>query len=539
MKKIVGLILFVFGWSLFGFGAKFYVDPNQGSMSNSGSSTAPWSTLAEVISQHKIESYHYSPLPYSANSQLVVFDQGAPVQAGDTLVLRDGLHGDIELFGYYNSLPIYVLAEAEHHPVLRTLRVAGCRQWIFKGLTISSEPYGDYANNILVSIESHNWHGPCARIEVADCQVYSTDSPWVNADDWVNKASDGFFVRADSISLMDNQVRNVYFGIELMGDYNQAVGNSIVNFAGDGSRILGSHNLLDGNLIKNCYKVDDNHDDGLQSFTTNGLVVDSNIVRNNIILNYDDPNQPLLGPLQGIGCFDGFFRHWVVENNLIVVNHWHGISFYGAIDCRIVNNTVLDPTPATNPGPSWIKITDNKNGMPSSGCVVKNNVANNFQIDDGIATNNITLATFADYQNEFVNPSVYDFNLLSTSALIDGGDASVAPPFDINGTSRTTNGSGPDIGAYEYDYLVGTLPVLSEEKIVVSPNPVVDYLDVIGEVKGDIMLFSASGLLVRQTSATGRVSRLATAGLPSGIYYLVFRSGGLGRLMVERVFVGG
>ena len=33
--------------------------------------------------------------------------------------------------------------------------------------------------------------------------------------------------------------------------------------------------------------------------------------------------------MHGIGCFDGMFVDWVVENNVIITDHWHGITFAG------------------------------------------------------------------------------------------------------------------------------------------------------------------------------------------------------------------
>ena len=67
------------------------------------------------------------------------------------------------------------------------------------------------------------------------------------------------------------------------------------------------------------------------------------------------------------------FEDWVVENNVVFVDHWHGITLSGAVDSRIVNNTVCDIN-SESPGPSWIRIGDHKNGTPSSGCVVRNNL---------------------------------------------------------------------------------------------------------------------------------------------------------------------
>ena len=54
------------------------------------------------------------------------------------------------------------------------------------------------------------------------------------------------------------------------------------------------------------------------------------VLRGNTIINYEDPDQPHRGTLQGIGCFDGMFVDWIIENNVIIVDHYHGITLSGA-----------------------------------------------------------------------------------------------------------------------------------------------------------------------------------------------------------------
>ena len=49
----------------------------------------------------------------------------------------------------------------------------------------------------------------------------------------------------------------------------------------------------------------------------------------------------------------------------------------------------------------------------------------------------------------FVNPSGYDYHLLSTSPAIDAGTSTDAPSTDLGGNPRPS-GKGYDIGAYEY-----------------------------------------------------------------------------------------
>ncbi|UCD52697.1 MAG: hypothetical protein JSW27_08675, partial [Phycisphaerales bacterium] len=137
------------------------------------------------------------------------------------------------------------------------------------------------------------------------------------------------------------------------------------------------------NTVKNCYNVNANHDDGFQSWSVGpggvgtGEVVGV-VLRGNTIINYEDPNQPHRGALQGIGCFDGTFVDWVVENNVVITDHWHGITLGGARGCLVINNTVLDRN-EQRPGPPWICIDRHKNGTAPVDCVVRNNLATDFR----------------------------------------------------------------------------------------------------------------------------------------------------------------
>ncbi len=504
------------------FGQTYYIDPVNGDINNSGSKDAPWSTLQDVVTNNMIESYMYTPLPYSNASKLVVKNQGAAVHSGDTLILLDGMHGEFVLQNYNNTTDIVVMAGEGHEPIIQRILLQGCSNWKITGLTVSAEPYGSYSNEYLVNLESHAHQGPTKLIEIDSCNIYSTESPWTAASDWLSKAGSGIFVGGDSINVYGNIITNIKFGLTLHGDYGNAVDNDIVNFSGDAARILGSNNLFENNLIKNCYDVDENHDDGIQSYTTNGIVADNNIVRGNIILNYEDPNQPLLGDLQGIGCFDGFYNNWIVENNLVVVNHWHGITFLGARDFKIVNNTVLDPTPQVQPGGAWIMIADHKNGSPSTGCTVKNNVANKFTIPGSFSGNKVLNSKF-QYGQNFVDYSANDFHLLSKSSLINKADNSLAPAVDIEGVSRP-QGDGSDIGCYEYkDYQTSAGIFETHKNIDIIPNPVTDKFQLVAKrelMDYNIEIIDLNGSVLQKANFDINGSFVNISSLHSGIYFV-------------------
>jgi len=284
----------------------------------------------------------------------------------------------------------------------------------------------------------------------------------------------------------------------------------------------GSYNLFEHNLIKNSYKIDDNHDDGIQSFTTNGVIVDNNIIRSNTIINYEDPNQPLRGDLQGIGCFDGFYRHWRIENNLIIVNHWHGITLLGADSCIIVNNTVLDPSPDITPGGSWIMIDNHKDGRPSTNCIVANNVANSIDVK-GLTTNNIILNSYTEYFANFVDYTKNDFHLKKGSILIDKADKNYAPVQDIENNMRNI-GLAPDIGAYEYIFPDET-DNPNNTDIKIYPNPAKVSITIENNSEDySIKIFDSMGNLKLFNKSNTKTTNLNLKELGTGLFYIVIKN---------------
>ncbi len=434
--------------------ADFYIDPVNGSDAGDGSADDPWQSLAAVFDDGLIQTQDWPDYPYQDGMQLVTVNAGAPVQAGDTLWLRDGYHGDLVIEHAYNTAPITVAAEPGQTPHVRSLTVQAAQNWIVRGLSISPSYAATNESIDLADISDHNFFGPAWDIELADSDLFSVDdaSSW-GPDEWVNLASSGIYVGAARISVHDNTLRNVRFGISVDGPDAGIRRNVIDGFSADGLRGLGDRDVFEYNTVKNNKigdPFDDNHDDGFQSWSVGPGGVGTGevtgvVLRGNLIINAEDPNDPLRSSMQGIGCFDGFFVDWTVENNVVITDHWHGISFYGMRDSRIVNNSVIDLAEG-QPGPPWIMVTDHKDGTPSSNVIVRNNLATDYQLSGNNITDDHNLL-IEDAAALFVAPP-FDLHLVAGAAAIDAGSADLAPDVDIEGTHRP-QGAGFDLGAYE------------------------------------------------------------------------------------------
>ncbi len=431
----------------------FYVDPQHGAPENDGSAERPWHSLQQVVDRGLVASREWESLPHEEGMELVPKNPDAPVKGGDTIWLREGNYGELEIGGYYNRETITIAAEEGHVPRFRQIRVQSGAHWVLKGLHVQPDSGKGDRPRTLIRVEAHDWGGPVHHIRVTDCVVRSAEdvSEWSRAD-WNERACNGLSAEGRRITLDGNRIENVDFGISVGASDSLVEGNLVKNFAGDGMRGLGDRMTFQYNTVKNCYDVNDNHDDGFQSWSNGpqGVgrgTVSGIVLRGNTIINYEDRDQPHRGTLQGIGCFDGMFKDWVIENNVIVTDHWHGITLLGARGCRIVNNTVVDPN-EERPGPPWIRIGPHKNGTASEECTVRNNLASALNIDrnKGITTDHNLIVE--DPVSFFADLSALDLRPTLNSGAIDAGSSDLAPETDIVDTSRP-QGGGVDVGAYE------------------------------------------------------------------------------------------
>ena len=309
-------------------GTTYVADPQTGRRDGDGSAARPWRTLEEVIADGHLKK----------------------LAGGDTLLLRSGHHGAASFAGD-NDAMVTIAADRGCRPTLSRLTIRSGRNWTVRGLTISPSLGGQpYKGSIVTFGES----GPSSRIVIEDCFVYSVlDASKWTARQWIEANSGVLMGRhGREMTLRNCTILNTRFGINLCSVDSLCEGNVVSDFSADGIRVTRDGLVVRQNIIKNVYVSaadgDANHDDGIQCFLFNkGTGTVRNVtVEGNIIIAHEDPKQPLRASLQGIGFFDGPLVDFVVTDNVVCVDHWHGIALYDAQKARVERNVVWTPDPA-------------------------------------------------------------------------------------------------------------------------------------------------------------------------------------------------
>ncbi|HEY0046331.1 MAG TPA: DNRLRE domain-containing protein [Flavobacterium sp.] len=450
------------------FATNYYSDPVAGSMNNSGSQQSPWGSLQQIFEANKTFS------------------------AGDIIYLKTGNHGYAIIKGI-NTGFVTIMPAPGQNPIVQRIRVSTSSStaaafWKLHGLTIQSESTGGLSSGAYPLIDLSSY---ATNITVSSCTLTSNFNTQIwTRDNWRNRCNNGIYTRPKLNSnhiIENNIIRNTSFGLSVASSNTIVRGNTIQFFTKDGVRILGSDILFENNKVTDVIKVmtnSENHDDLFQSYTTlsGGKGQDTlknNIIRKNTFISATDITRAFVGTAQGIGCFDGPFLNWKIENNFVLTDHWHGISLYGAINCKVTNNTVLDPyhntsANATNIGPAWILISQKSAGNPSIGNFVSNNLsAGSVNIESaamGTKANNVTIGAIANYSlyfqdvSDMQHPGNFNLHLKPGIAAIDSGSSLHAPSDDFGGLSRP-QGVACDLGAYEFSTLPLTLVAIADASV--------------------------------------------------------------------------
>ncbi|HRB81817.1 MAG TPA: choice-of-anchor Q domain-containing protein [Nitrospira sp.] len=366
---------------------------------------------------------------------------------GETIALASGDYGQYTINGRMYPSMVVIRPQQNASPVFKSIHIQNSRFIQISGVSVLPRVASGDNVSTAVSIS-----GQDIVFEKSMVNYIDDSSSWV-ASNWLNHARDGVGVSGTRITVRENVIKNIAFALSVDATNSLISRNKIDGFRGDGMRGLGDGTVFEYNDVRNCRQVDDNHMDGFQSWS-NGPggpgsgVVTGIVLRGNYFLESDTPNPIVTCNLQAIGLFDGMFKDWVVENNVVVVNHWHAISFYGAINVKIANNTVIDPNLTDNIRP-WIMITSHKNGTSSQNSIIRNNIAPTIDPGSGSTADHNLVSNAGNLSQIFANPVSLDYRLKLGSIAIDAGSSVNPPLLDFLGMSRPV-GAGIDIGAHEY-----------------------------------------------------------------------------------------
>lgn len=414
-------------------GQRYFVDPATGSAGNPGTEEAPWRTLAEVVSSGKIERR-------AADGTLTA---AGVVRPGDTLVLRDGDHGKVDLSGYFNPQKVYVLAADGAQPRLAGLTIHTGAGWWIQGLTIEASGCGNGAG--IVSVGESGTTATASAVELVGNTLRSTKdaSSWSDSD-WKSTACTGIhLVNVTDVRAAFNELRHVRDGIRINGKRITLERNLIDGFSAKAIPIAGAGVRgvkIRGNLASNAYHLANESQTLIHGSGCDGCG-DFEISRNRL-LAYRGGWVPAehRNATQGIGLFDGPYDKIDIVNNLVICNHWNGISVLQASDVRVINNTTVMAVPTVGgPDRSWIQVTGTLGSV-----IVRNNLAN--EIDVGVGATVDHNGVVGDPAAYFVDPGAGDYRPSADSPALDSGSEDRAPADDLFGRPRDGQ---PDLGAIE------------------------------------------------------------------------------------------
>lgn len=289
------------------------------------------------------------PIMVSNDAELA--DALANATGGETIVLRDGKYGKIELTDSFDT-PVTLRAENPHGAEVAEIRVDGGSGLTVQGLTI---PEGVYAIN------------GASHVTVTHSNI-----------------GELFYLKnASHITISDNDIDAGKMGLIINSTQHFVVTNNYIHDAVEDLMRVTSNSydgLIANNIVYDLHTPDpapgENrmHPDMFQFFgSAEGTPHDITIRQN---LFYDDPATGDFGG-QGIFMSDpgaGGYKNILIEENLIAVNSTNTLVMNGGQEGVVIDSNVLM---VRNPlGGSNLRLGD-KAGYDNSGTTVTNNVYRN------------------------------------------------------------------------------------------------------------------------------------------------------------------
>jgi hypothetical protein len=341
---------------------------------------------------------------YVSNAQQLVAAL-ASASGGDTIVLRSGSYGALDLEGMSFASDVTLKSQSPLGAKFTSVKLTDADHLAFDGVAVAGEfraVDGSYAVKLL------------------------------NSD----VSGGAYFKNAWSLVVENNDISGSMNALT-MNDvrYVQVRGNTIHDAQSDLLRVTGdSHDIrIENNQLLDVASVKGDHPDIMQFFAYNGQTPHNVIIRGNVL--YDDPATGAT-PAQGIflsaPAADGF-QNFLIEDNLVNVGSVNSIYVNGGTHNVVVRDNVLtcwqDGTGGT------IRLVD-KDGVSNAGVTVENNIARQILNETGVISTgqkigaNSVQTVFGDAPSGYSPQSsgTYVSNaseLLTALASASGGDTIV------------------------------------------------------------------------------------------------------------------
>ncbi|GGH17365.1 hypothetical protein GCM10007036_18740 [Alsobacter metallidurans] len=302
----------------------------------------------------------------------------ASLGPGDVIHLAAGFHG-APVITRANEAVVSVLGEPG--AIVGKTVLAGAKKWLFQSISFRGvDPAADEKSvNRLVDVSPTS-----ADIIFQSCSFATVDdiSGW-SPDDWVLKPFNvALMMRGSGCALLNSRIFNVRNALSLSGPGGRAIDNVIEHFGNDAIQFGADGLVISRNVIRQGRHTarEQLHADGMQGYPkANDGVHTGILIENNTV----DMTGAAGDYLQGITAFDGRWRDVRVLRNKVVVNAWHGITWFGVDGIEIAGNTVA-LSPNSNPKLTpWISVDKSKEGRPSSNIRVHDNVCRTYRLPPG------------------------------------------------------------------------------------------------------------------------------------------------------------
>lgn len=401
-----------------------------GHIASAASPATMYQTLSQIeVSLQKLQTL-LSPEPQVAGAETIVVSNddelGAAilrVTGGETIQLRPGTYGTLAITDtqYWKvvvngkwigkrsavlTAPVTITSQdPNNRAILLGLELRTAPKWRFENLSFRPAA----STGVAVALQGDD-------IVFTNNDITYGDTTGFTKDDWVQKVKNAINVNGGkNIQITYNHLKNIGFGISVNHKSPNVLvrGNVIESFRGDAFRALGDDGVYEHNLAFNPIQVDANHSDYFQSwrdYGNNNRPVEDVTVRYNTFLWQTEPHE-FRANTQGIGLFDGPYKNWNIHNNLLAINHWHGITVGGGIDTTVKNNLVVDVN-TSRPGPAWVRITPTKSKAPSVNSFSTDNIGNDLMYPyPGVTNSGNKNIKFAEYDQYFVDHTNNNWNV--------------------------------------------------------------------------------------------------------------------------------